>query len=238
LFCQYCGSQLTPNVLFCPSCGREQPAITGGSPPPLSAAQAIGPVSSFVVPTEVKARTGHWISEGWQIVKGNIGVFMGMTVLFAIITSCVPLILQGPLMAGFHLAFMRKLVRGTVDIGDLFKGFNFFVPALIASLAIHVITFVGFLFCIIPGLVLAAMYMFTFLFIIDKRMDFWEAMKASHEIVRNDYVGFTLFLITGGLVTLLGLLCLVVGIFIAIPVVVAAITVAYKEIVGFEPTAV
>jgi uncharacterized membrane protein len=238
MFCQYCGSQLTPNVQFCSSCGQQQPAIAGGSPPPLPNVQAVGPVCNFVVPTGVKARTGHWISEGWQIVKQDIGVFMGMALLFVIITSSVPLVLQGPLMAGFHLAFIRKMVRGTVDIGDLFRGFNFFVPTLIASLAIHFLTAIGFLFCIIPGMVIAAMYMFTFLFIIDKKMDFWEAMKASHEVVRNDYFGFTLFLITCGLVTLLGVLCLVVGILVAIPVVIAAITVAYKEIVGFEPTTV
>src|SRR4051794_18571742 len=117
MFCQYCGSQITPNVQFCPSCGEQQPAIAGGSPLPIPEVQAVGPVCNFVVPSGVKARTGHWISEGWQIVRQDIGVFMGMALLFVIITSSVPLILQGPLMAGFHLAFMRKMVRGTVDIG-------------------------------------------------------------------------------------------------------------------------
>ena len=37
------------------------------------------------------------------------------------------------------------------------------------------------------------------------------------------------------LVDLLGILCCIVGIFIAVPVTLAAITVAYQEIVGFDP---
>jgi uncharacterized membrane protein len=84
----------------------------------------------------------------------------------------------------------------------------------------------------------AAMYKFTYLFIVDKRMDFWPAMQASHAVAKRDYVGFTLFLLLMVLVDLLGVLCCFVGIFVAIPVTFAAITVAYKEIVGFDPHAV
>jgi uncharacterized membrane protein len=100
---------------------------------------------------------------------------------------------------------------------------------------IALFTFAGTLFCIIPGLVIAAMYKFTYLFIVDKRMDFWPAMQASHNVVKNDYFGFTMFLILMFLVNLLGVLCCVVGILITIPISFAAITVAYQELVGFDP---
>jgi uncharacterized membrane protein len=121
------------------------------------------------------------------------------------------------------------------EFADLFKGFNFFVHALVASILIGVFVFLGTLCLIIPGLVVAAMYKFTYLFIVDKRMEFWPAMKASHAVVRNDYFGFTMFLILAFLVNVLGFLCLFVGLLVTIPVTFAAITVAYREIVGFEP---
>src|SRR6185295_18654057 len=120
------------------------------------------------------------------------------------------------------------------EFADLFKGFNFFVPALVASLIIGLFTFAGTLLCLIPGLVVAAMYKFTYLFIVDKKMDFWPAMQASHAVVKNDYVGFTLFLLLAFLVNLLGVSCCFVGLLVTIPVTFAAITVAYKEIVGFD----
>jgi uncharacterized membrane protein len=100
---------------------------------------------------------------------------------------------------------------------------------------ISLFVFGGSLLCVIPGLVLAAMYKFTFLFIVDKRMDFWPAMQASHAVVRNDYFGFTMFLLLMALVNFLGVLCCVVGVLITIPVTLAAITIAYQELVGIDP---
>ena len=82
------------------------------------------------------------------------------------------------------------------------------------------------------------MYKFTYLFIVDKRMDFWPAMQASHAVVKNDYFGFTIFLLAMAGLNLLGALCCIVGLLVTMPVTFAAITVAYKEIVGFEPSIV
>ncbi len=146
----------------------------------------------------------------------------------------VPVILQGPLMAGFHIFCMKKMLGRRAEFADLFTGFNYFVPTLVASLVISLFVSVGTMLCIIPGLIVAAMYKFTYLFIVDKRMDFWPAMQASHDVVKNDYFGFTMFMLLIILIDCLGALCLIVGVFVAIPVSIAAITIAYREIVGFE----
>jgi len=169
------------------------------------------------------------------MVKADIGTFILLMLVFVVLNGMVPMILQGPLIAGFQIFCMKKLLNRRTDFADLFKGFNFFVPALVASLLIAAFTFCGTLFCIIPGLVVAAIFKFTYLFIVDKRMDFWPAMQASHAVVKNDYFGFTMFLLLMILVDFLGLLCCVVGLLVTVPVTVAAITVAYKEVVGFDP---
>jgi hypothetical protein len=52
--------------------------------------------------------------------------------------------------------------------------------------------------------------------------------------VKNDYFGFTMFLLLAFLVNLLGFLCCIVGLLVTVPATFAAITVAYQEIVGFE----
>jgi uncharacterized membrane protein len=186
-------------------------------------------------PAAVEVRAGHWVDEGWQMVKADIGTFILLTLVFAVLNSMVPMILHGPLIAGFHIFCMKKILNRRTDFADLFKGFDFFVPTLVASLLIGLLVGCGTLFCIIPGLVLAAMFEFTYLFIVDKRMDFWPAMQASHAVVKSDYFGFTMFLLLMVLVDILGALCCIVGLLVAFPVTVAAITVAYKEIVGFDP---
>jgi len=224
MFCQRCGTQVGSDVQFCPNCGQS----LGGTPLPGG-----GPIpSSWTPPTGVHASAGRWIGEGWVLVKADLGGYVVISLLFAVLSG-VPLI-QGPLVAGFHIFTMKKLMGRNAEFGDLFKGFNFFVPTLVASLLIGLFTFAGTLLCIIPGLVVAAMYKFTYLFIVDKRMDFWPAMQASHAVVKNDYFGFTMFLILAFLVNVLGVLCCIVGVLVTIPLTFAAITVAYKEIVGFE----
>jgi len=224
MFCQRCGTQLDSGVRFCPNCGQTQDAPVFGSPQNLA---------SWTPPAGIRASGGRWISEGWALVKADLGNYIVISLLFALLSG-VPLI-QGPLIAGFHIFTMKKLMGRNAEFGDLFKGFNLFVPTLVASLLIGLFTFAGTLLCIIPGLVVAAMYKFTYLFIVDKRMDFWPAMQASHAVVKNDYFGFTMFLILAFLVNLLGVLCCIVGLLVTIPLTFAAITVAYKEIVGFEP---
>jgi uncharacterized membrane protein len=196
------------------------------------------PVVEWQPSQPANAHMSKWLSEGWQLMQGNIGFFMLLTLVFIILSSVVPIILQGPLIAGMHMCFMKRIQGRQPEFADLFQGFNFFVPTLVASLCIGLFTFAGGLLCIIPGLVVAAMYKFTYLFIVDKGMDFWPAMKASHAVVKNDYVGFTLFLVVMGLLQLAGALCLFVGLLVTIHWSIAAVTAAYRDIVGFEPRTV
>jgi uncharacterized membrane protein len=224
MFCHSCGTQVNNDVQFCPNCGQS-----------LSATPGSAVVPAFVAPVGVTAKPGAWIGRGWDMVKADMGNYVLLGLVFLALNSLVPVILQGPLMVGFHIYCMKRILGRPAEFPDLFKGFNFFVPSLVASLIISLFVFGGSLLCVIPGLVLAAMYKFTYLFILDKRMDFWPAMQASHAVVRNDYFGFTMFLILMALVNLLGILCCIVGILITIPVTMAAITVAYQELVGFDP---
>jgi len=223
MFCHRCGSQVNDDVQFCPSCGQAM-----GTPLSTSQSAAV----PWTAPTGIKATPGKWIGEGWDLVKQDMGNYVLISLIFFLLNG-VPFI-QGALIAGFHIYTMKKIMGRPHEFGDLFKGFNFFIPTLVAALLIGLFSFIGTLFCIIPGLVVAAMYKFTYLFIVDKRMDFWPAMQASHAVVKNDYFGFTMFLLLAVLVNILGFLCCIVGMLVSIPVTVAAITVAYKELVGFD----
>ena len=225
MFCHHCGAQVSSDAQYCTICGQSLAA-------PSAPAEAV----TWTPPTHVHAAATRWLGEGWDIVKADLGMYILITLIFFLLNS-VPLI-QGALIAGFHIYTMKKLMRRNPEFADFFKGFNFFLPTLIASILIGVFVFLGTLCFIIPGVVIAAMYKFTYLFIIDKRMDFWPAMKASHAVVRNDYFGFTMFLILAFLVNVLGFLCLLVGLLVTVPMTFAAITVAYREIVGFEPRTV
>jgi uncharacterized membrane protein len=229
MFCHHCGVQNDDTARFCAGCGQPlTQALTSQEEP------ASQPV--WTPPEYVHATAGRWFGAGWELVKADLGNYLLISLLFFLLNG-VPFI-QGALIAGFHIYTMKKIMRRPADVGDLFKGFNYFVATLVASLLIGLFTFVGFLLLIIPGLIVAAMYKFTYLFIVDKRMDFWQAMQASHAVVRRDYFGFVMFMILAFLINVLGFCCFVVGLMVTVPLTFAAITVAYSEIVGFDPRTV
>jgi uncharacterized membrane protein len=223
MFCHRCGNPVRAEIRYCPNCGQ---------PLPEPAQVAAMPVPVWPPATGIEAMPGRWFGEGWRLVQADLGNYLLISLLFFLLNG-VPFI-QGALIAGFHIYTIKKLAGRNPDIADIFKGFKFFGATLIASFLITLFTFLGTLALIIPGLVIAAMYKFTYLFIVDKRMDFWPAMKASHNVVRNDYFGFTMFLIAAFLINVLGFLCLVVGLMVTVPLTFAAITAAYRDLVGFD----
>lgn len=228
MYCQSCGSPVESGAGFCGSCGSAQRIEAGPGavmPPPVA----------YTVRTGRKSDTMRWIGEGWDMVKADLGTFVLMTLVMMLVNGAVPFLLQGATAAGFQIAF-RKTLRGQKpSVADLFEGFQFFVPTLGAHIVISILVFIGILFFIVPGLVVAAMYNFTYLFIVDKRMDLFAAMQASHAVVKQDYVGYTILVVALGLLNIAGLLCFIVGLLLTIPITFAALTVAYRDAVGFEP---
>jgi uncharacterized membrane protein len=193
------------------------------------------PVPPYSPSPNASVQTGKWISEAWELVKTDIPMFALLTLIVAAVGSAVPIVLQGAMAIGFHIAIIRRIRTGKLDIGDCFKGFDFLVPSLVAAFLIAVFVTLGMLACIVPGLILYAMYQFTYLFILDKRLDFWPAMQASSELVKKDLMGFTLFALALIGLNFAGALACGVGVFITMPITVVAVTMAYRDLVGFEP---
>jgi hypothetical protein len=79
------------------------------------------------------------LQSAWALVKDQYWLFVGMTAVGLLIGSAVPLgILLGPMMAGLYITFFKTLRRQPIEFGDLFKGFDFFGPSLVATL-LHII---------------------------------------------------------------------------------------------------
>jgi uncharacterized membrane protein len=81
----------------------------------------------------------YCIKAGWELVKGQYWLFLGMCFVGFIIGQAVPLgILLGPMMCGLYVAFFKRMRGAPVEFGDLFKGFDYFGPSVIATL-LHII---------------------------------------------------------------------------------------------------
>lgn len=75
------------------------------------------------------------IKGGWELIKSQYWLFVGMTVVGVIIGSVVPMgILMGPMMCGIYLALFKTRRREPIEFGLLFKGFDYFGDSVIATL--------------------------------------------------------------------------------------------------------
>ena len=79
------------------------------------------------------------IKAGWDLIRSQYWLFVGITLVGLLIGSLVPLgILMGPMMCGIYLALFQTRRGQPIEFGLLFKGFDFFGDAVVAAL-LHMI---------------------------------------------------------------------------------------------------
>jgi len=163
-----------------------------------------------------------YIRQGWQMFRENIGEFAGFSLIIFAVSLLSSLSQTGgsilfssiaaPLYVGYSIVAFRLLSGQLFEFGDFFRGFNYFLPLFLASLASTLLVGIG-LLLILPGIYLAVGYMFTTF------------------ISRNwfAFFGFALVLLA---LNLLGTLAFGVGLLVSLPVTSCAAAIAYKDIVG------
>jgi len=160
-------------------------------------------------------------------------LFLGLGSLPALGTAAT-LVLGFVMFGGVDWLFLKRLRGEPVEIGLVFVGFGkSFVPLMLAGLVATVLTSVGMLLCLAPGIyLLVAWCLFTPLLILDKGLDFWEAMECSRRVVTRHWWPCFGLLLLSILALAGGVLALVIGLLVALPWVTAATVVAYEEIFG------
>jgi uncharacterized membrane protein len=101
------------------------------------------------------------IKAGFEVIKQQYWLFVGMCAVGIIIGAVVPLgIVMGPMMCGLYLALFMTMRRQPIEFGTLFKGFDYFGDAVIATL-IHIVPLI--LILVPTYLVIVGLYLGMFL---------------------------------------------------------------------------
>ena len=150
---------------------------------------------------------------------GNAAASFGASVLSIIIGSF------------FGVGYMRiymKVARGqSAEIGELFGGGDRFVVMLATNLLMTIAIVVGFVFLIIPGIILALGLYYAPWYAADTEMGPVECLKASWEATNGRKVQLFGLGLVSVLILFLGLICLFVGVFPALGVVYMAMCFAF-----------
>jgi uncharacterized membrane protein len=201
--------------------------------------------------------TGSALRFGWETFKKRPWFFVGSTVVILLasglingFTSGIDAALTGsaqePSLIGtvINLALGTLLSMGatafylaahdnpdTADLALLWHPRPFW-KYLGASILLALAVAIGFVLLIVPGIILGLMFMFTTFVVIEHELGPIDAMSESHRLTRGhkwQLLGFVLLLL---LINVLGVLALVVGLLVSIPVSTLAFVHAYRVLGG------
>jgi uncharacterized membrane protein len=158
--------------------------------------------------------------------------FFSFTFILIVVVGVLVFMVLGALVQSAYLNGVLKIVDGQpVAIGDFFKPRNL-GQVLVAGLIVGVLTAIGYALCYLPGIIVALFMMFTYLFVIDRNLGAIDAMKASFDVVKNNFGPAILaFLIAGIIMAVGGFVC-GIGVIVALPVAQLFLAYAYRTLTG------
>ncbi len=183
---------------------------------------------------------GEYFSRGWKIFENNMGGFIAFVMLHLIITVVssfipfAPLLIAGPLLAGYYIVSHRISRGEPYEFGAFFKGFDFFVQLLLYSLISGIFIFLGFLALIVPGIYLGVSYSFAPMFIVFGNMEFWDAMEYSRKLITKKWWSIFGLMLLLALINIAGALVLFVGLLFTIPLTYCIMYAAFEDIVKID----
>jgi uncharacterized membrane protein len=191
------------------------------------------------------------IKFGWEIAKKKIKFFIpplilvfGSSFLFDYLSDLAKkesfLISFLLTIVGFVLSiiFSLGLIKISLEIcdgkepkiSDLFSQYRLFFRYFFASILKNLITFFGFIFLIIPGIILSIRLGFFDYLIVDKNSKIIESLKKSWEITKGSTLNLFLLYLLLGLINLLGFFALIIGLFWSIPTTMIAEAFVYRKL--------
>lgn len=151
--------------------------------------------------------------------------------ILQIISAAYALLLLPVFTYGADLLYLRGIRNEEVDLSELFVGFREkYVHIVLANLLKFAIIGMGFVLLIIPGIILACRLVFVSFLVMDKGLDPIAAVEKSWQMTKGHgwkIFGMGLLAIP---VFIAGLLCFIVGAFVAVMWISAAFTALYHAL--------
>ena len=199
---------------------------------------------------------------GWKVMKANLWFFVGLAIVAGFVNSISNIIeevikeVNPPELVGGLLIFVIRIIGTFISIiigigvmkialsfcdgrkpafGTLFDFQGCFWRYLGAHILFMLIVLGGYLLLIVPGIIWSIKYGLCYYFVVDKGLGPVQAIKASGRTTMGAKGQLFGFGILCSSIILLGLLCLIVGVFAAFPTVLVANALVYRHLVAQTP---
>ena len=190
---------------------------------------------------------GEAISEGWQATEGfKLNFFLAglcalailFVVMFVVMFIPIPFLLNivvsgvsAVLLGGLITMCLNQLRGQQVEVAQLFSVKHLWQPLLISGLLVGLLTMLGSILLIIPGIYLAIAYgLVNWIIIEQPGVTFWEAMEGSRKIITQHWFKFFGLGIVLGLINMVAAIPLGIGLFWTAPLTYLAMGTVYRKI--------
>lgn len=97
------------------------------------------------------------VKEGWEIIKGDFWLLLGITFVAGLIGGFSMYILLGAMICGMTYAYLKRIDGQSVTFDDLWKGFRWWLPGLAITAFIIIPVFAVYAVIYVPIIMSAAM---------------------------------------------------------------------------------
>lgn len=192
----------------------------------------------------IDVKFGDWIQKGFDLYKDNIGLLIVVNLIAVLISAATLGILAGPMAVGTILVTLAVLDKRqpAPQVGEVFKGFEFFLPSflfvlilavvmIVVSVILNLIPCVGQILSMLFVYGVQALVMFALFNIADRKMDIVPAVQASVDLVKRNFWPFLGFSIVASILGSLGAIACGIGIVVTLPIYYCILAVAYRDLV-------
>jgi len=175
------------------------------------------------------------LSDAFAAFQAHFGAVLGCFVVFAVIQaacgklSVFSLFIAPHIITGFSLVLLKVLRGETPGFADLFKGFSYYIPVLVAGLLICLLGGLGLICLVIPGVILGLMWSQTIFLLADDilaveagrrdkaALSGWGAMRRSAALMSGQKPRFLGYAVVLAIIGLAGALAVGIGVLITLP---------------------
>lgn len=122
-----------------------------------------------------------------------------------------------PLIAGIIMLAIKYSRDESIEFKSIFNYYHLTGKLSLAAIMIYIMTIIGFILLILPGIYLSIAYIFTLPLIVDKGMDVWEAMELSRKTVTKHWFKVFGLMFILSIAMVLGTLAFGIGLIWAVP---------------------
>lgn len=161
---------------------------------------------------------GACVSAGIAGFKKNPLNHIVATLLVVVISGVGFGLLTGPMLVGYMRMIQAEAEGTSGGIGDVFKGFDDFVPALLSVLLASLVVSIGFMLCVLPGLLIMPLVPIAAYLVATGEKDGIQALSRAWSILKANLVGAALCMLILGILGNLGFILCGIGALLTLPI--------------------